>query len=66
MLPLADFRDFFLNGELYPGFIRALKKLAMDKGEVLKLFHFNVDRSFPRASFVDCVPVVAAHVVMGN
>ncbi|XP_065070730.1 eukaryotic translation initiation factor 4 gamma 2-like, partial [Rhopilema esculentum] len=33
VLSLVELRDFFINGELFPGFFKALHKLAADKGE---------------------------------
>lgn len=33
VISLTDLADFFANGELYPGFIKCLQKLASDKGE---------------------------------
>ena len=34
VLSFMELHNFFLNGVLYPGFIDALKLLAVDKGKV--------------------------------
>ena len=55
ILSFTDFRDFFINGELYPGFISALKTLATNKGEVSCRYTFILARDAERgAGGADC------------